>query len=100
MNHSHYVDYQDCKYPGAGDAVLRAQQIPAGTDGPRLSSGRIRLVDLATNGPSTRFRSPMDRIGLDMTHNPSGSSPPSRPPRAYFMPEDEKSTLYVYEVKR
>ena len=37
--------------------------------------------------------------GLDMTHNPLWIEPSARGLRAYFMPEDDASTLYVYEAQ-
>jgi hypothetical protein len=37
--------------------------------------------------------------GLDMTHNPVWIEPSASGLRAYFMPEDDASTLYVYEVQ-
>ena len=33
-----------------------------------------------------------------MTYNPMWIEPTTGGLRAYFMPEDEKSTVYVYEV--
>ena len=36
--------------------------------------------------------------GLDMTHNPVWLEPTATGLRGYFMPEDEKSTIYVYDV--
>jgi hypothetical protein len=37
--------------------------------------------------------------GLDMTHNPAWIEPAGEGLRAYFMPEDDTSTIYVYEVR-
>ena len=37
--------------------------------------------------------------GLPMTQNPSWVEPTGAGLRAYFMPEDEKSTLYIYEAE-
>ena len=34
-----------------------------------------------------------------MTHNPAWIEPTQAGLRGYFMPEDDKSTLYVYEVE-
>jgi hypothetical protein len=34
-----------------------------------------------------------------MTHNPVWIEPGDTGLRAYFMPEDDRSTIYVYEVK-
>ena len=36
--------------------------------------------------------------GVDMTHNPVWFETTATGLRGYFMPEDDKSTLYVYEV--
>ncbi len=35
---------------------------------------------------------------MDMTHNPVFVEPGDRGLRAYFMPDDDRSTVYVYEV--
>ena len=37
--------------------------------------------------------------GMDMTHNPVWIEPTATGLRGYFMPEDDKSTLYVYEME-
>ena len=37
--------------------------------------------------------------GLPMTYNPFWIEPTANGLRAYFVPEDEKSTLYVYEAE-
>jgi Family of unknown function (DUF6454) len=34
-----------------------------------------------------------------MTHNPSWVEASATGLRAYFMPEDDKSTIYVYDVE-
>ena len=34
-----------------------------------------------------------------MTHNPFWIEPREPALRAYFMPEDDKSTLYIYDVR-
>jgi len=36
--------------------------------------------------------------GTDMTHNPVWIEPSGAGLRAYFMPEDDDSTLYIYDV--
>ena len=36
--------------------------------------------------------------GLDMTHNPAWFEAAGTGIRAYFMPEDNASTIYVYET--
>jgi len=37
--------------------------------------------------------------GLDMTHNPVWIEPNGSGLRGYFMPEDDRSTLYIYDVR-
>ena len=36
--------------------------------------------------------------GTDMTHNPAWIESTTNGLRAYFMPEDDRSTIYIYEV--
>jgi hypothetical protein len=101
LNTSYYVDYQDCKY--AGDrrmlctGVTELRQAP---DARPFRLGGIDLVDLRDGRP--RHQVPVllwTPDGMDMTHNPAWLEPSADGLRAYFMPEDEKSTLYVYEVR-
>jgi hypothetical protein len=68
-------------------------------DGPRFPLGGFEIVDLAANRPV--FQIPVElwtESGLPMTQNPFWVEPTSTGLRAYFMPEDEKSTLYIYEA--
>ena len=37
--------------------------------------------------------------GIDMTHNPVWIEPAGSGLRGYFMPEDDASTIYVYDVE-
>jgi len=100
LNPSHYIDYQDCKYAGAhrmlctGLAELR--QTPSA---PPFRLGGIELVDLAAGRPL--HQTPIllwTASGVDMTHNPVWLEPTATGLRAYFMPEDDRSTIYVYDV--
>ena len=100
INRSHYVDYQDCKYVGrrrmlcTGVAELR----PSGS-APPFRLGGLELVDLAEGRAVHQVPVPLwTSGGLDMTHNPSWFEPAPSGLRAYFLPEDETSTLYVYDV--
>lgn len=101
LNTSHYLDYQDCKYAGAHrmlcTGVTEMRQTPAA---PPFRLGGIDLVDLADGRP--RHQVPValwTAGGLDMTHNPVWIEPGATGLRAYFMPEDNTSTLYVYDVE-
>ena len=95
-----YIDYQDCKYLGRQEALcsgLNNYQLKK--DAPRFPLGGFELVDLAGNRPI--YQVPIELwtdSGLPMTQNPFWIEPTATGLRAYFMPEDEKSTVYVYEA--
>jgi len=99
-NPSGYIDYQDCKYLGGQEAIcsgLNMYQMKK--DAPRFALGGFEIVDLAAN--RAVFQMPIElwtESGLPMTYNPFWIEPTATGLRAYFMPEDEKSTLYVYEA--
>jgi hypothetical protein len=112
LNASHYLDYQDCKYAGRRrmlcTGVTEMRQTP---DTSPFRLGGIDLVDLADGRPVHQVPVLLWTAGgMDMTHNPAWIEPfdsaQGRPfdskarsgLRAYFMPEDDKSTLYIYEV--
>ena len=100
MNPAHYVDYQDCKYAGrrrmlcTGVAELR----PTSATQP-FRLGGLELVDLRTGRPLHQVPIPLwTSTGLDMTHNPSWFERTATGIRGYFMPEDDSSAIYVYDV--
>jgi hypothetical protein len=99
-NPSHYIDYQDCKYLGGQEALCSGlNNYQMKKDGPRFPLGGFEIVDLAAN--RAIFQIPVElwtESGLPMTYNPFWIEPTSTGLRAYFMPEDEKSTLYIYEA--
>jgi hypothetical protein len=102
LNPSHYVDYQDCKYVG------RRRMLCGGVTELRQTSdvsaapfrlGGLDLVDLGDGRPLHQVPVLLwTSGGMDMTHNPMWIEPSATGLRAYFMPEDDTSTLYVYEV--
>ena len=101
LNPSHYVDYQDCKYAGqrrmlcTGVAELRPS-----ADAAPLRLGGLDLIDLRDGRPLHQVPVLLwTPSGLDMTHNPTWFEAASGGLRAYFMPEDNTSTVYVYEVE-
>jgi len=61
--------------------------------------GGIDLIDLRDHRPV--HQSPLllwTPTGLDMTHNPVWLEATPAGLRGYFMPEDDMSSIYVYEV--
>ena len=101
LNPSHYVDYQDCKYVGGRRMLCSGvTEMRTRPDAPAFRLGGLDLVDLRDGRPI--YQVPVllwTPDGLDMTHNPVWIEPSARGLRAYFMPEDDKSMLYVYEVE-
>jgi hypothetical protein len=101
LNTSHYIDYQDCKYAGSRrmlcTGVTEMRQAP---DAAPFRLGGIDLVSLEDGRPLHQVPVGLwTRSGLDMTHNPVWIEPRDAGLRAYFMPEDDRSTLYIYDVR-
>ena len=101
LNTSHYLDYQDCKY--AGDHRMLCSgvtEMRVSPDAPLFRLGGIDLVNLKDGRPL--FQTPVllwTASGMDMTHNPVWMEASDAGIRGYFMPEDDKSTLYIYETE-
>jgi hypothetical protein len=100
INHSHHLDYQDCKYVGEHrmlcSGVTEIRQTPGA---PPFRLGGLEIVDLQHGRalhqvPVLLWTSG----GLAMTQNPVWLEPSAEGLRAYFMPEDDRSTIYVYDV--
>jgi hypothetical protein len=100
LNTSHYVDYQDCKYAGGRRMLCTGvTELRRAPDAPPFRLGGMDLIDLVDGRPLHQVPVPLwTRDGMDMTHNPSWIAAEGSGLRAYFMPEDDTSTLYVYEV--
>jgi len=101
LNKSHYIDYQDCHYLARRQMLcsgLNAYQI--GKDGPAFRFGGIDLVDLQSNTAIHQIPVALwtDDGKLPMTQNPFFIEPGDKGLRAYFMPEDDKSTLYIFDA--
>ncbi len=100
LNASHYLDYQDCKYAGSRRMLCTGvTEIRQTSDAPAFRLGGIDLISLADGRPL--HQAPVllwTAGGLDMTHNPVWIEPSAAGLRAYFMPEDDRSTLYIYDV--
>lgn len=99
-NPSHYVDYQDCKYVGGHrmlcTGVSEIRQTPQ-TAPFRL--GGMDLVDLRDGRPLHQVPVLLwTAAGLDMTHNPAWIEASGAGLRGYFMPDDDTSTIYVFDV--
>ncbi len=103
-NPSFYIDYQDCHYLGGGEAICGGlRQYRRESDGMKLSLGGLELLDLRTGRAVHQL--PVEQwteTGRPMTQNPFWIEPlpaPAEGLRAYFLPEDGQSTLYIYEIR-
>jgi hypothetical protein len=100
LNPSHYLDYQDCKYAGAHRMLCSGvTEMRVTTDAPLFRLGGLDLVSLSDARPL--FQTPVllwTASGIDMTHNPVWLETSDVGIRGYFMPEDDKSVLYIYDA--
>jgi uncharacterized protein DUF6454 len=100
MNVSHYVDYQDCKYVSGRrmlcSGVTELRQRPEAAP---FRLGGLELIDLSGGRPLHQVPVLLwTADGVDMMHNPVWIEPVSTGLRGYFMPEDNTSTIYIYDV--
>jgi hypothetical protein len=95
------VDYQDCKYAGAHRMVCTGVTEIRQPNEPRaFRLGGVDLISLRDGRPLHQVPVLLwTPAGVDMTHNPAWLEPASAGLRAYFMPDDDQSTLFVFEVK-
>jgi uncharacterized protein DUF6454 len=100
-NPSHYIDYQDCKYAGRGRMWCGGvTEIRQTRDAAPFRLGGIDLVDLHDGRPLHQVPLLLWTAGgIAMTQNPVWLEPTATGLRGYFMPEDDVSTLYIYEVE-
>jgi hypothetical protein len=101
LNPSHYLDYQDCKYLSGQRKMLctGVTEMRVTPEAAPFRMGGVDIVDLTAGRPV--HQTPVllwSPSGMDMTHNPVWIEPSATGLRGYFMPEDDKSTLYIYEV--
>jgi hypothetical protein len=101
LNPSHYVDYQDCKYAGGRRMLCTGvTELRSGPDAAPFRLGGLDLIDLVSSRPVHQVPVLLwTSSGLDLTHNPVWIEPTATGLRGYFMPEDDRSTLYIHEVE-
>ncbi|MBB4003037.1 DUF6454 family protein [Aurantimonas endophytica] len=99
-NPAQYIDYQDCKYVSAGRMAcsgLNAYRVAPDATPFRL--GGLEVVDLKDNRPI--WQVPIELwapSGLPMTQNPTFLEATPTGLRGYFMPDDDQSTIFIYEA--
>jgi len=100
-NGSQYIAYQDCQFVAPHFALcggLRDYQ-SSGGDG-QITLGGLELVDVEAGMPTWQLPLPLYAAqGVPMTRNPFYAAPEGEHGlRFYFVPEDDRSTIYVYDV--
>ncbi|MDQ5847887.1 MAG: DUF6454 family protein [Pseudomonadota bacterium] len=100
QNRAHYIDYQDCHYVGGRRMLCSGlNNYRLAADGPIFPLGGLEIVDLRTD--QAVYQVPVELwspSGKPMTQNPFWVEATENGLRAYFMPDDDKSTLFVYEA--
>jgi Family of unknown function (DUF6454) len=101
LNPDNYLDYQDCH--AAGERRMLCAGVAAYETGrrrARFGLGGIDLVDLATMRPAWQvpvtLRAPS---GRPMTQNPFWLQPTATGLRAWFLPDDDRATLFAFETQ-
>ena len=98
-NPAHYVDYQDCKYLGEHRMLCSGVTELRQASGAPFRLGGLEIVELSQGRAVHQLPVLLwTKDGLAMTQNPVWIEPSLEGLRAYFMPEDDRSTIYVYEV--
>lgn len=101
INPALYIDYQDCHFIGRSRMLCSGlNNYRVAPDAPVFRLGGLEIVDLRDNRPV--YQLPIELwspSGLPMTQNPFWVEPAGQGVRAYFMPDDDKSTLFVYEAE-
>jgi len=100
-NPSHYVDYQDCKYVGARRMVCTGiADVPGPAGAAPIQLGGVDLIDVVAGQPVHQVP-----VGLltpkvvSLTRNPSFFEATATGLRAFFLPEDDTATVYVYRIE-
>jgi hypothetical protein len=99
-NRSSYIDYQDCHHLDDRRMLcsgLAGYRPPP--PGPPFALGGWEMVDLRDHRPV--WQTPIalwTPAGAAMTRNPFFAELTPTGVRAYFMPEDDRSTIYTYDA--
>jgi len=99
LNPSHYVDYQDCAFAGRQRMLCTGLAEIRQPGGPVILLGGLEVVSLADGRPLHQVPVPLwAPSGRPMTQNPAWFEATASGLRAYFMPDDDESVMYVYDV--
>lgn len=99
-NPSFHLDYQDCKSLGEGQALCGGLRTLRLGTGDAISVGGLDLVSLDDGRPLHQVpvdrRSPSGRV---LTQNPFWIEPHGLGLRAWFLPDDGRGAILVYDLQ-
>jgi hypothetical protein len=100
INRAHYIDYQDCHYVGNRRMLCSGlNNYRSSVDDPVFRLGGFEIVDLKND--QAIYQVPIELwspSGRPMTQNPFWVEATDSGLKAYFMPDDDTSTLFIYEA--
>ena len=98
-NPSSYIDYQGCRHLGGRRMLCSGLADYRSPKGGSLSLGGLEIVDLRDHRPVWQAPVPLwSPSGRAMTQNPVFVEAVATGVRAWFMPDDDRSTLFAYEA--
>lgn len=99
VNPFHYIEYQDCHGVGEGRMLCGGLADRPTGDGGTSQVGGLELIAMGDGRPLWQLPFPIRSAkGRLMTQNPVFVELTEKGVRAYFIPDDDDSTLYVYEL--
>lgn len=99
-NRSHFVDYQDAQWlPGTHYMLSGGLASIRGPENNSLALGGLALIDTRDTTIVHEVPVPLyTEGGKPMNQNPFYCEPTESGLRFYFIPEDNRSTMYIYQV--
>lgn len=100
INPHFYVDYQDCNYAGAGKMICSGLKAYKNHKGETIRLGGLDLIDM--NNYHAALQLPVNEFtsnGTVLTNNPFYIDVVAGKLRYYFIPEDDRSSLYIYQLQ-
>ena len=99
-NRANYIDYQDCHLLGGRQMLCSGlASYRSSASAPAFNLGGWEIVDLTGHRPV--WQAPVQLwtpAGRAMTQNPAFVEATPTGLRAYFMPDDNRSTIFVYDI--
>ncbi|SIT20965.1 hypothetical protein SAMN05421788_10583 [Filimonas lacunae] len=100
VNPSHYIDYQDNQYLGGNEILFTGLAAFKKQDSTPVIIGGFDIVNATTHLPVHQV--PLNiwspATGAVISQNPSFFELAEEKVRAYFMPDDNDSTIYIFEA--